>query len=59
LIFKTDLRKIFIQRQDTIISYESYKKLMSVTKNFNKNKVKAVYAKDFIKAFREEFMINE
>lgn len=55
--FRTQLKKIVIEREPSTITNDSVKKMKLLCLKYSNSKIKAVYSMDYVKKFREDLDI--
>jgi hypothetical protein len=57
--FKKDLKKVVLDKNNTIISYKNYVKMSKFSHTLKRRGIKVVYAREFLKKFRDDLEIND
>ena len=55
--FRLELKKIIIDRDNTMLSHQSLREIDSMCRKFATNKIKSVHTKYFLKAFLKKFNV--
>ena len=57
--FRTTLKKIVVENEKSLISLESFKKMISFCQVYKDKKLSAVFSDKFIKSYREEIHVDK
>ena len=57
--FRTDLKKIIIEKEKTTVTHVSLKEFHQILANFQKAKIKSSFAAKYIEIFRRQFNVNK
>mmetsp|Transcript_23252 Transcript_23252/g.17672 ORF Transcript_23252/g.17672 Transcript_23252/m.17672 type:complete len:223 (+) Transcript_23252:388-1056(+) len=55
--FRKDLKKVVIYRDQTILSYRTFMKMVKLCDQFARKGIRVVYSKEFLKKFRQDFQV--
>ena len=57
--FRTNLKKIIIEKDKSTVSHRSLKEIMNICDNFKELKIKTIHTSEMIKQFRKKFQVNK
>ena len=57
--FRSNLKKIIIEREKTTVTHSSLKEFHQILSNFEKAKIRSSYSTKYIEIFRKQFNVNQ
>jgi hypothetical protein len=57
--FRTNLKKIIIEREKTTVTHYSIKEFHQILSNFQKSKIKSAFSSKYIEIFRKQLNVNQ